>query len=266
MLLRQLMEQANSPSQVIETLIAAIKRADFFLNDMGGITKPLYRGLESYIPLVKVRAPRQDRQPKDTIPTLHHKLDGLLERDFGVKYRSSSIFATANRNVAREYGLAYFLLPLGDFKFCWSPVSDDALNFFGLRHFLAMVEQDGSEAAKSKYKSEGISSRHWAPEAATGITRKFLEANDPDIAPLFNAWVEDKYKEANYQEGNYEAAHKSGHELMIYCQEVAIIDIDPIAEEYAQELDRVFGTTKFSDPLLSMAGVIAEINRLVNGR
>lgn len=264
MIIQQLLEQPEDPSTDVALLVNAIKRADRFLNEVSAPYKIPLRGIQTPPPLLRIYQTRVDRRPKDSIPALHTKLDNLLAEEFGIKYRSTSVFTTSNQQVAFEYGYPTFALPLDDFKFCWSPVSDDALSHFSLRGFLRFVESDGNDAAKAKFKSEGISVRHFAPEATNHVVQSFIAAGDTDVAPLFDRWVETRYREARYQETDYSAAHKAGHEVMWHCSEVAIIRADPLKAPHAAELDRMFNTTLFSSPLTTMRGAIEEINNKVN--
>lgn len=264
MIIQQLLEQTEDPTTEVALFVNAIKRANRFLNEVSVPYKIPFRGIQTPPRLLRIYQTRVDRRPKDSILALHTKLDNLLSEEFGVKYRSTSVFTTSNRQVAFEYGYPTFVLPLDDFKFCWSPVSDDALSFFNLREFLRVVESDGTDAVKAKFKSEGISARHYAPEATSHVVQSFIAAGDADVVPLFNRWVETRYREARYQETDYSAAHKSGHEVMWHCSEVAIISADPLKAEFAAELDRMFNTTLFSSPLTTMLAAIEKINDIVN--
>jgi len=107
--------------------------AQFFKqNGYGYKSLPLYRGLNKSIQTYRIIEPRKNRIPKNTKLQLHNALDKLLYKKFGWKPRSEGVFCTGSEFKARFYGYVYIMLPIGDFKFVWSPKIDDLFNQLSL--------------------------------------------------------------------------------------------------------------------------------------
>ena len=89
----------------------------------------LYRGVKSSDPnmdLIISGNVRTDRVPRDTPRAWHFLLDEFFSRQFGWKYRSSSIFTTQVSGQAADYGAIFVIFPVGDYKICYSPMVSDA--------------------------------------------------------------------------------------------------------------------------------------------
>lgn len=87
-----------------------------------------YRGTKAQAPNVSfayVRAIRPDRRPMDTSSERHSMFDAAIKAAGGIANRSNSAFATANEELATEYGNAYVFIPLGKFHYTFSPLWDD---------------------------------------------------------------------------------------------------------------------------------------------
>ena len=59
---------------------------------------------------------------------LHKAFDKAAKKKFGWKPRSEGMFCVGNKEVAKYYGLAYSVWPIGTFKFIWSDEVDDFFN------------------------------------------------------------------------------------------------------------------------------------------
>lgn len=74
---------------------------------------------------------RKDRKPRDTPLELHERADSWFAAQFGTRYRSQALFVTSSISTARSYVKAdkhvARILPLGPYKFCWSPLVSDML-------------------------------------------------------------------------------------------------------------------------------------------
>lgn len=68
---------------------------------------------------------RTDRRPTDTNLELHNDLNKEFVKKFGYPVRSASIFCSGDQGVAESYGDSYFIFPIGNFKFVWSPDISD---------------------------------------------------------------------------------------------------------------------------------------------
>jgi len=70
----------------------------------------------------KIRNIRSNRYPKDSPEEFHSFVDDAFNNEFGVRYRSNSVFVTGNRNVADDYGDHVFgIFPTGtNYSYAWS--------------------------------------------------------------------------------------------------------------------------------------------------
>ena len=128
-------QQKNPDSTVkaaYERQVAATIRRyckPFLANNRAALTAGdfLYRGISKsnnagFAISGKVRT---DREPRDTIRRWHDTLDLFFNRQFGTRYRSSSLFCSTNFNEAAGYGNVYVIFPKGDYKICYSDVIED---------------------------------------------------------------------------------------------------------------------------------------------
>ncbi len=75
-------------------------------------------------PFSKHPCPR-GRKPRDTNLDVHHVAGAWFVETFGVNYREDAMFATGSARQARSYGNMFAAFPVGDFRFCWSPMIAD---------------------------------------------------------------------------------------------------------------------------------------------
>ncbi len=94
---------------------------------------PFYRGMAKHDPNVPIVVEtRKDRVPRDTDKAIHGRADAWFERRFGIKYRSQSVFITSNKFTAAGYAghserHVFRIIPLGSYRYCWSPKALDML-------------------------------------------------------------------------------------------------------------------------------------------
>ena len=95
------------------------------------------------------RAVRQDRKPKDLTAGLHLKIDQWFNEKFGFKARSQTVFCVGERGNVAEYGDLYYIFPMGEFQYVWSPNVRDLFNAKSRE----MVEypEDVTDVEKEKY-------------------------------------------------------------------------------------------------------------------
>ena len=58
---------------------------------------------------------------------LHEEVDEYFFNNFGIKFRSQSVFCTGDIKSALEYGKVAIIEPIGDFQICWSPKCYDLI-------------------------------------------------------------------------------------------------------------------------------------------
>lgn len=104
-----------------------------FIKKLGGLDNilkyPIYRG-SSTNNLTQISnglfygKRRENRKPKTTDPEYHDFLNDQFKEKFGIPYRNG-VFATGQSSDATFYGKVYQFFPIGEFRFCWSPVIHD---------------------------------------------------------------------------------------------------------------------------------------------
>ena len=94
----------------------------------------LYRGvvksdLKKTKALVQTIDINTNRKPRDSTKLLHHVSDIVMSELYGgIKWRSSSLFATTDVNEASEYGSVYMVLPVDDYELLYSRNVKDLIN------------------------------------------------------------------------------------------------------------------------------------------
>lgn len=233
-LLQQLNEQADELT-IVQHLINAVQQSSHFFKLRSNDDQWMYRGMDDeLIPrdgFVSVLQTRKDRRPKDTPGILHDALNTMLTREFGIPYRSQGLFVSGNPGEALHYGKVAIILPEGDFKFCWSTSVSDAYAHFELnpaRRFVA------ANSHRHGYKPEDV------PERQTDFVN-FLEATEW-ARSLFNEWFTELYHMSNYTDTDFSDAVDSDNEIMISCDEYAVVrDTELIRSYYIDAAEHILG-------------------------
>lgn len=88
----------------------------------------LWRGTKDLSPftsdITKLR-PLMDRHPKDTGRAWTEAADAYFMKNFGWKPRTQGMFAIKRFSYAQDYGTPFLFFPIGNYKYVWSPNSDD---------------------------------------------------------------------------------------------------------------------------------------------
>lgn len=108
---------------------------------------------------------RRDRRPKDSSIEFHNVADEWFRSRFGVPYRSQALFLTSLKLTAQAYAATpahvMRILPLSDYRYCWSPNAVDLL-------FAARKLEDAGRSeiedhlASLGYREEGLAEAHAA--------------------------------------------------------------------------------------------------------
>lgn len=81
----------------------------------------LFRGIKNSPGNIFIGRSRDNRNPRDLSPMLQTRFDNAL-KDVGINVlRSTSIFCTADTELAEQYGEIYSIIPVNGFKFAYSP-------------------------------------------------------------------------------------------------------------------------------------------------
>ncbi len=183
-------ENSSAGNEVIKKID---RECSPFLAEVGGWPfieiHPLWRGMKSQWDGWNVISPPIGRRPRDTPKSIHDALDLLFLEHAGVKYRSDSIFCTGSLTFASEYGNAYAIFPIGEYKYCWSP------KYYDLTIALDVAGFD----VWSSHKNPGTSPN-------TDLHQFFTEGEYQ-----FNTGIR--------------TAIRNGNEIMLYCAKVIAIDI-----------------------------------------
>ena len=88
-----------------------------FITESKGL--PLYRGSGKSINEPTIITPRKDRSPLGTDREVHKAVDDWFKKNLDMNARTAGLFAIGDYQVAYSYGHAFFILPIGDFKYVW---------------------------------------------------------------------------------------------------------------------------------------------------
>jgi len=171
----------DNPVQTPEMIAAIIKRnCQPFLQATNNLKFPLYRGIDgidSEEVLIKAKCP-VNRKPTDSDRLMHDIADSWFQSKFGIKFRSNSVFCIGSDTLAANYGPTYFMIPIGNFDFCYSKQVWDMYDHFDDAEpwYYLKTKEDRAEAtlrfyerlASSDYRcntsiadfQKGIKSRH----------------------------------------------------------------------------------------------------------
>lgn len=155
----------------------------------------VYRGVQGTTPGVfVVKAVRKDRRPLHSDVTLHNLFNKAIDAAGLSANRTNSVFVTGNMNTARLYGEVHVAFPVGDFDFTWAPQYEDLFS--------------------ARYAISG--------NADVSVSRVYGRYADSESQAAFVKEVTDAL-EGN--DDSLEDAVMSGHEIMVRCDEVALLDM-----------------------------------------
>lgn len=126
-------------------------------------TLSFYRGVSAQCPLDKpmILAPRRDRAPRNSTQHFHSIADKWFSKTFGLPYRSAGLFVTSSLSAASTYAASpthvLRIVPLGEYRYCWSPRVSDLL--FVAQEFASAPASSIEERLGSLMYSEGALSR-----------------------------------------------------------------------------------------------------------
>jgi hypothetical protein len=97
---------------------------------------------------------KKDREPLDSPKWLHDLMNKKMVADFGIPFRSQSLFAMRNEDTASNYGKVYMVYPMGRYDYAWSPIVSDATSNLYEWTDYAFVDKDATWDDLQDYAEE----------------------------------------------------------------------------------------------------------------
>ena len=164
------------------------------------IRHTLYRGVKmrgpKFADIIRKEVRLKNRKPSDMPLFLHKFINGYFKKEYGSSFRSS-MFAGGSLMSAQDYGPAYVIFPIDNFKYLWSPKFEDLYSI------------------TSEYGFDDLSpfEEHKGPVFTKEITDSLID----EVL-------------STYQTSNLTQAIDSGHEIMIRCKAYYGILADVVSE------------------------------------
>jgi hypothetical protein len=124
-----------------------------------------YRGVsERYNPVhPSIHMMRNDRKPRDSGLHFHQIADEWFRARFGVQYRSQALHVTSKQLTAQAYAASpahvMRIMPLSEYRFCWSPNASDLL--FAAKKLAAAAPKEIQEHLESlAYREDNLFAAH----------------------------------------------------------------------------------------------------------
>jgi len=89
---------------------------------------PLVRGVQIAPTSIVAVKTNKNRKPVDMPQIVTDAIDDYFQETTGVRWRTTSVFATSNEHAAMFYGPLYAVFPIGEFHYCWSQRVSDLFN------------------------------------------------------------------------------------------------------------------------------------------
>lgn len=126
---------------------------------------PFYRGVSARysMDVPTLHSPRTNRRPRSSPNAFHRIADDWFFKRFGIRYRSHSLFVTPSKFIARNYGATpdhlIRIIPITDYRFCWSPSVSDLL-FAAQKLEKATLDEIESYLDQASYREEDLKAAH----------------------------------------------------------------------------------------------------------
>lgn len=196
-------EYLNEQSSAIGKIVEIIHQDCLpFLKEIGD-KLPIYHGSNNIVKTMQKIPLTKNKKPSYMSREVHDLLDSSFEMLSGVKFTSSGISTTGSRKMAYQIGNVHLFFPVGKYNYAWSPLVNDANEYFGLKAASGVVEDGHIE-----YDSENVDKYYDA-------VHEFIMSGGA------------QYK---FNTGLQEAA-QSGHEILFNCDEYYLIH-SPLDKDY----------------------------------
>jgi len=224
----------------------------------------------------EVKKIRTDRRPKDTGYDAHYKLDDMFQQEFGIRYRSSSIFVSGKRTEASNYGdNVYAIFPTGNnynyvFNRKVTDLYSDVVDGGGGNDYGMYFAMEPEELANQEARyNDDLESEARDIAGETFDNHHYLEDEESDENVFMDArsdYIEDHYDDiltdismseaetkvseaeyeverivSEYESNNLKGAIQSGNEIMLAGKEVLAVRYDyvPFILRYMNEYKTV---------------------------
>jgi hypothetical protein len=171
---------------------------------------------------------RTDRMPRDSNTQIHKIVDDALEKHFGIRGRSQSLFVTTNPNVADSYGKLHLIFPIGQFKILWSPYIYDVFSVLQDNFSSMLADEPVFKFFKKELKAMGkdVGDLDYMEfEEQEALIKKILDEQG------------DKIFSTNFKKSQGPGAHNS--ELMLVVPEYYAISKE-LYDDHAEMIDDLF--------------------------
>lgn len=89
-----------------------------------GFSNGLIRGINAKFNIKRLKND-EFRIPRDTMLSNSNYIDALYRETLGTSLRSSSVFCTHNKDIAKIYGNVYYVFPIGSYSLYCNPIIRD---------------------------------------------------------------------------------------------------------------------------------------------
>ena len=96
-----------------------------WLAKIEGTNTMAYHGSKAQIGTFDRIAKKRKRDATNTPDDIHREVNDIFEKKFGWRAREDGLFVTGNYKDANNYGYAYAIFPIDEFKTLWSPEIED---------------------------------------------------------------------------------------------------------------------------------------------
>lgn len=183
-------------------------------------TVPMLRGAASGTAFSR-KTIRENRKPRNSGHNSFFQwfFNACIEKTFGVKnVRTSSLFVSGSESTAFFYGNPYFIFPIGNFDFIWSPKVNDSYEDLDLV-FHQIFKADVFSSRAEYYK--------FTDEILTPYFKKMNDAQNYDISNVLKNgphpeivrmkdWLEKEFASYKYvKNSNLKKALDTGKEIFI---------------------------------------------------
>lgn len=191
------------------TLVAKFmkKNCQPWLSQTDNGDQVVWRGIRDVHLSAFVKQTRPNRIPSDSPDWVHAMYNTIIAQAGGIANRTNSIFCSGSRGTALNYGVAYTVIPIGEFHYTWSP---SYMDWYSSRVYFPSAVMDDNARQHIQHIANEWNAGRMPEEEYMRLTKEIK--GDPKS-------YTDKNKLDHYVkvDKNLKGAIESGHEIMIQC-------------------------------------------------